>query len=321
MSPSDDLSSHLHGEDEIPIRDIISRFITLGFMLLSIVALAVLLGFYAKFPALRSTSGKLIMSISITLMIALFFYAIGVLAIAKIWYPMCFIMAVSIHFNFLASLAFASCLSFDLWKTNQLPKHMKDSKLFFRYSLFSWTFSGLIVLFSVIVEFFPVGSKILPLPRPRYSMPVAILHPSDFHTSQYHEHSVWVCWIMNHNALLMYLNLPGALLIAVSSWYYFKIIQKVATDDGMNSRKRHGTSLIRRNRRLFIYLKLSMIITMTWLFGFIAAATNIEAFWIPFGLTYALQGFYLMISFVFTKKVAKLVKGWANQTTILETTV
>ena len=313
MNPSDDLGTHLHGENEIPIRDIISRFVTLGFMVLSVLSLAILLVVYGLFPQLRNTPGKVIMCLAATLMAALAAYAIGVLALDKIWYPLCFIMGVFTHFNFLASFAFSTCLAFDIWRAFKSQTGTSTvseaDKLFKKYSIFAWTFSGSIVLVSVILEFIP-EMGILSLPRPRYSMPVAIIHPADFHTSQYHEHSVWVCWMMNRVAVLAYFKIPIAFLLFLNVVFFAMTIVLIRKASEHSARAGRGRSMGLR-RRLFIYLKLSTIMGMTWLFGFIASATKIEALWIPFGLANALQGFYVSISFVYTKKVARLMRGWA----------
>ena len=65
---------------------IIYRFIVLGFLTLSIASLTVMLTIYSLFKQLRNLPGKLTMCLASALLIALLCYAIGVLAVPKIWY-------------------------------------------------------------------------------------------------------------------------------------------------------------------------------------------------------------------------------------------
>ena len=61
-------------------------------------------------------------------------------------------------------------------------------------------------------------------------------------------------------------------------------------------------------KRLVLYTKLSTIVGLTWVSGFIATATKFEVLWYIFIVLNASQGIFIFVSFALSKKVLRLLK-------------
>ena len=64
----------------------------------------------------------------------------------------------------------------------------------------------------------------------------------------------------------------------------------------------HGTKSLDRNNAL-IYIKMSTLTGICWIFGFLRLWTEIEIFELLFVLINASQGLFLMLSFVCNKRI------------------
>ena len=61
--------------------------------------------------------------------------------------------------------------------------------------------------------------------------------------------------------------------------------------------------------RLFLYAKLSFVMGLSWVFGFLAALFDWPALWYVFIIFNSLQGAFICLSFVCTAKVFRLMRG------------
>jgi len=168
------------------------------------------------------------------------------------------------------------------------------SKRFIVYSLYAWVVPALIV-----------GSAL--------SLDLT-LSPSDdeeFASSWTSAYS-WAprygdryCWITSRTALLTFFALPlGLVLITNVVLFVVSIcyIQK-ASKASQPAVKSKSTG------RLFLYAKLSFVMGLSWVFGFVASIYDWTVFWYMFVIFNSLQGAFICLSFVCTAKVFRLLKN------------
>ena len=90
--------------------------------------------------------------------------------------------------------------------------------------------------------------------------------------------------------------LINILLFAATIWN----IQKVQT---MNT---YESTLNRSN--VAIYVKLSSLMGLTWIIGFIAEVIQLSWFWYVFTVVNGLQGVFLFVSYVCNERTVKYIK-------------
>jgi len=143
----------------LPLGDIIKSYITFFGNIISILSLAILLLVYSILKNLRNLAGKILMSLSVSLLFAQIFFLISnyiskdeleFLVFKKI--SLCYIFALLTHYFYLAYFAWSNVMSFDLFITFYSTLKKNNSKsTFIKYSVFAWTLplAVLIILFIV----------------------------------------------------------------------------------------------------------------------------------------------------------------------------
>ena len=251
--------------------------------IISVVALFVHFVVYSMIPSLRNLPGKNLMCLVFSLFWAQVLFMSGGAAVGD---PMgCAALAALTHFFFLSSFTWMTVMSFDIWRTFASRYGHQDSKttikLFLRYSLFAWLLSFCIVIVSVVLDFSPVTAIF----RPGYGQ--------------------GVCWITSRPALFILFALPVGILLLINTTLY------VLTIIGIHKVSK-ATRMVKRpsddKRRLFLYAKLSTIMGLTWIFGFIAASTDNTVMWYIFIILNTLQGLFICLAFVCTKMVFKSLR-------------
>ena len=235
------------------------------------------------FPQLRNLAGKNLMCLSAALFCAQLFFLSG--SSASDQFVACVILAVLTHYFFLASFGWMNVMAYDIWKTfarSSRPTSADNhAKKFLRYSLYGWGAAFLIIFVAIVVNY-TVNESIF---RPGYGEKI--------------------CWIRYRPALIVFFAAPVALVVVANLVFYILTIisiwriTKVAKLVTQKSDK----------QQLWLYVKLSSIMGLTWIFGFVAAIFDSEALWYFFIIFNTLQGAFICVSFVFTRQVLKLLRG------------
>ena len=248
---------------------------------ISIIWLIVLLVIYSVFSQLRSTPGKNLMCLSGSLLLAqtLFLFAVG----ATGNHTFCVISAVILHYFFLAAFSWIHVMSFDVWQTFSHEKVISTNhrKRFLFFSLYGWGTPLLVIIASV------VANEVLSLDsayRPGYGE--------------------GLCWITHRTGLLVFFGVPLACIIGCNFLFYILTLRHLVLLSQTTKLLQQTTE---NKHRFTLYVKLSVIMGLTWVFGFVATATEVELLWYLFVLLNSLQGAFLCLSFVVTKKVWKLL--------------
>ena len=248
---------------------------------ISIICLFILLSVYSLLSKLRNIPGKNLMCLSVSLLLAqlLFLTAAG----ATDNQVMCLIISVVLHYSFMAAFFWINVMSFDIWRTfsQETVTSVDSKKKFIFYNLYAWLSPLLVIAISAIVNWSP---GIHPGYQPGYAE--------------------GLCWITQRMALLIYFGIPLALLLCSNIIFYILTIRQLILIT-------KTTKIIQQSgenkHRFTLYVKLSVIMGLTWIFGFIATLSEMQFLWYVFVILNSLQGAFICVSFVITRKVGKLL--------------
>ncbi|XP_055998836.1 G-protein coupled receptor Mth2-like [Ostrea edulis] len=197
---------------------------------------------------------------------------------------LCKALSIVTHFAFLAAFFWMNVMSFDIFFTfstglTNLGERETSSKRMRFYWLYAWLGAAIIVGSAASVEYTSDSSI-----KPGYG--------------------TGMCWISNSRGLLVFFLVPIAILL-FSNFVFFLIS---AISIHMSSKKISRILKRKNTCKLLIYIKLSVVMGLTWCFGFSAAATNSQALWYLFIFFNTLQGLFIATFFVCTKKVFQIVR-------------
>ncbi|XP_045197990.2 uncharacterized protein LOC123552404 [Mercenaria mercenaria] len=273
--------------------DAVESYLTLVGLVVSILSLTITLVVYIAFPQLLNTPGKILVSLIVSLLLAQIFFlsASNVEHLPKL----CVTVGVLVHYFFLAAFCWMNVIAFDLWMTfsNRFMTPGSDRKgrtRFFMYSLYAWLLPVVIVCTAVILDFVNSDVQFYNL-KPGYGN--------------------GVCWISSRNALILFFAGPLAV------FKIFDIISFISTAVHIARAKKQGAMATRKKNTcsFIVNIKLSLIMGLTWAFAFVANATNETSIWYMFIIFNSLQGLFIAICFLLTKKVGRLISDKYQQVT------
>lgn len=254
-------------------------------VLVSAVALLMMLVVYLMLPPLRNIPGMCVMSLALALLFAQMLFLVGVPR-TEVHY-VCLGLAAALHYTFLAAFFWMNVMAYDIWRSfsSKAVKHSHSSCRFCCYSLYAWFIPALIVGGSVGMDF--LEEYIDDIYRPHYGE--------------------GICWIVRRYALLFLFALPLALILVINIIFYIATIRSIYLIS-QTSKSLHQQSKIKDKGKLVLYIKLSFIMGLTWIFGFIAALTDMHVMWYVFISFNTLQGVFICFAFVCNKKVFRLLR-------------
>jgi hypothetical protein len=273
--------------------DIVESYMTLVGLIVSIISLAITLAVYVAFPQLLNIPGKILASLIISLLFAqiLFLIAPEVQTFSSI----CTLFAILVHYFFLSAFCWMNVIAFDLWMTfsNRFMTPGSDTKgrkKFVRYSMYAWLVPIIIICPAIILDFVDFDASFSSL-KPGYGK--------------------GVCWISSRDALILFLAGPLAV------FKIFDVISFISTAIHIARAKKEGAMATRRKNTcsFIINIKLSLIMGLTWVFAFVANATNENVMWYLFIIFNSLQGLFIAICYLCTKKVGRLMSDKYKQVT------
>ncbi|ELT93530.1 hypothetical protein CAPTEDRAFT_104916 [Capitella teleta] len=209
----------------------------------------------------------------------------------------CLTLGALMHYFFLAAFLWVNVLAIDICRTFASSGHQSDASCvrFSLYSFYAWTLPALIVAGSVALDVFEVHA----LYRPHYGE--------------------GLCWITSRRALLVLFALPMAILLFVNILLFTvtifhicaldRITQKALAQNNYSFQTTPPPPSLQRERNRFILcIQLSFIMGLTWVFGFLAALTDLHVLWYVFILFNTTQGAFLCIAFVCNRRVFRLLR-------------
>lgn len=182
-----------------------------------------------------------------------------------------------------------------------LPEFPGNGGLFLKYSVWGWGSPLLILAISVSIDFFfaeldDASETALRSIRPLYG-----------HNN--------LCWIGQGLALFLFFALPAFILIALNIFLFGwtakailkqsrdaeKVFSKEKVTGGVRTReacsRKSSSSAEAEVQRMKLYVKLGVIMGVTWILGFLSGISEWEWLWYPFVLVNGLQGTFIFFGF------------------------
>ena len=267
-------------------------------MLISLVALLILVVIYLVLPPLRNMPGKCVISLAVSLFFAQLIFLTGSAHKFTDMPPVCLSMGAVMHYFFLVAFFWMNVLAIDISRTfvSATPRNPTEpgAGRFAVYSLYAWLVPAVIVGGAIALDFYGDAVDWLETLRPYYGD--------------------GLCWITKREALLYLFAVPLALLL------FINIILFGVTIKHIISISRAAKAAVKQDKergRFILYIKLTVIMGLTWIFGFLAALTDYHVLWYVFIVLNTLQGAFICFAFVCTRRVFRLLseKGRVHRST------
>ena len=256
---------------------------------LSCLALLVLLIIYSIFPSLRNLPGKTLMCLAASLLVFMLLTMLGFSMTEP--KQLCITMGVIVHFSLLAAYFWMNVMSYDIWSTfSGDTAHASSEELTVRfrwYSAYAWGTSAFLVLISLSVNFGTGQESIL---SPQYGKTI--------------------CYINNRYALILFVGFPYFVLILSNIIFYILTLRSI---ENIGETTKLVQDKDQQTQRLYLYMKLSSIMGVTWLVGIVAILADHEAVYYIFIILNSFQGLFVALAFLCTKKVFRLVRDMYNR--------
>lgn len=273
---------------------------------LSLVALALKMFLYFALPDIRTFPDKIVFCLSASLFVAQFLFVSGLTASTT--YELCATIGVVLHYALLSSFCWMSALAYDVsctFANVEAPflKAQSNQCRFIKYSLFAWVTPSLIVFVASVFDWTPIELPPLSPLRPYYGQAM--------------------CYISSRPALLVYFVGPVAILLtaiivlfSLTSWHIClssrqtAVAQRAAnSSNAVCHRSKGSISMVKAHHLNFcLYLKLAVVLGLTWVSGFVAAYSNLQALWYIYIILNTVQGVYILLAFTPFRKVKRCVQ-------------
>ncbi|RWS05597.1 hypothetical protein B4U79_04480 [Dinothrombium tinctorium] len=267
-----------------PISSFVSKpqsLITMVCLLASILCLSLHLFVYSMISELRTVPGKMLMSLSSSLLAAHLTFLTTAFVKLRVKSIECTIIGILMHYLYLCSFSWMNVIAFDVWKGFGLKLNIANNSMlrFKRYAVYAWLIPAVIVSSAIVNEFcFPSNSL-----QPLYG------------TSN--------CWISQQNALLAFFAAPlFVTLFANVSMFCFTVRGLIKVEK--------ITAILRKKEKISIvfYLKIAVIMGFTWIFGLLASFIDSDTLWYLFIILNGSQGVFIFIAFTLKRANVDLIR-------------
>ncbi|XP_036362859.1 probable G-protein coupled receptor Mth-like 11 [Octopus sinensis] len=261
-------------------------YITFIGLTISVPALLITIVTYLCIPELRTLPGKFVISLLSSLLLA------EVLFLISRYVPpytiQCILTAVLMHYSFLASFFWMNVISFDACCTfsgfMQFHISNQGNKKLLPYSIYAWISPLIIVTMSLLLEYIPENKAISPA------------------------YGKGICWITNGKCLLLVFGIPVIILLILNILAFIFISRGLRLE-----MKRSAKYLISyHNIHFQIFFKLSLVMGLTWILGFLYTFTKISEFSLLFCICNSFLGLFVCFSFLSTRIIAKKCLQFGN---------
>ena len=195
----------------------------------------------------------------------------------------CSILAATKYFSFLATFSWMTCISGDTWWVFQKAELcIKDNpgRSIVKQSLVCWLLPLLVSILVLGLDYFPISFEYKP------------------------QFGGWACWITNMSGILIYFVAPVSILITINMSFFILTSRSLRkTFQGSNKVRQ----IADKNKEFRVYLKLFILMGLTWAIGIIAPWTDTSAVWFLFTIFNASQGMFIFLAFVFDYRILRLL--------------
>jgi len=246
---------------------------------LSLLCLCLSVSTYMMLPKLRQNiPGKNTMSLICSLLVAQTLYLVGNLSGLGPNDWSCKILGLFIHYTWLWSMFWMNICTFHMFRVLTRTKLMGDSARWKRFLLYH------------------VYALVLPL----VFVAINIGASQDRHESI--GYGSIACYIDTQDMIIFTFALPVGLIVVMNLLFFVVVIVKISRSPSVQKN-------VQNERNDFkIFVKLSTITGITWVFGLIYMFTDVVAFSYLFIVLNASQGAFLFFAFVANRRVAAMLR-------------
>nr|XP_024218331.1 uncharacterized protein LOC106684199 [Halyomorpha halys] len=256
-------------------------YITFAGLGVSIIFLLLHLIAFCLVPDLKNLSGKNMASLCVALLIAYTSFVAGRFFQGNA----CLVVAVLTFYSFLASFTWMLTMSFDVWRTLRLATSElrvcsgKQWGKFIAYSVWSWLIPVFIVMMALWAELSPgVGADW----RPGFAAASS-------------------CWFGRSKPLLIFFAVPLAIVMLLNIIFFASSAHMVYSSTSTT----RFTASASTQRDFRMYLRLAVVMGLTWTTGLIAGTLDFDLLWYLFILLNTLQGLFIFLAFTCNDKVIR----------------
>ena len=221
---------------------------------------------------------RLQVSLSVSLLLAMVTFLLSPLVLN--YFSVCYTVAVFIHWAFLAAFCWMTVIGWDILNmfkaTSDFQRIGQGNKKFAFYSLYSWGFPTIVCCVALAVD----HSNVDLIWRPAFAKKL--------------------CWFSGKVGLLLFFVSPVALQILINIIIFIACcfyLQRSKMPAGRTSMEQHE-----QRQRFWLYLKLLILMGITWVVGFLVIPLDSDVLWYIFIILNASQGILLLIVYVVGKK-------------------
>jgi len=263
-------------------------FICLG---LSMVCLVFHLLVTLVAPELQNLSGKNLFCFALALLGSYSCFLANMLVI-DMEYEFCFVLAILMYYFYLATFCWMLNIAVNVAKTLRLATtqlRLSTGAQWGRFAVnccIGWVLPALIVIGVAVID--------------RLDVPeIPFQFKPGFGNSQ-----IGLCWFSSRTALLIYFVAPFSLIMAMN------VVSFVSSACLVWESARSTAKITATGPRisLFLYMRLALLMGLTWLAGLIAGLVDLEPVWYIFLVLNTLQGLFILLFFTCSKKVVTSVK-------------
>jgi len=249
-------------------------------------------------PELQNLSGKNLASFSISLLSGYTCFLLNMFA-STLDLLQCSIVAVVMYYSFLSSFFWMLVISFDVARTLKLAAtELRLSSggqwsSYFLYCVIGWGVPAAAAVSATVIDL----AEIAAVPdnyRPGF-------------VSSYNSSTTGrtdLCWFSSRDALLVYFVLPFAGIMCLNIVFF--VSSAFLVWEATRSSAKITTTGPRTN--FLLYLRLGVLMGMTWTTGLVAGVVDKEEVWYTFMVLNSLQGLFILLFFSCTKKVLRSVR-------------
>lgn len=264
----------------------------------SIFSLIIHLSLFAVVKKLRNFTATNLACYSLALLSAYACFALGSSARST----NCVVIASFTYYFLLASFFWMLTISFDVWrsfwnatKNLRLSGNEKRSNRFLVYSVFSWTAPALLTVVAISMDYLADDSW-------------NWLKP---------EFGLTMCWFGNTSSQIALFIVPFSAITVLNAIFFVHttfMLQSAKADQSVSSTNKYDFRM---------YLRLSVLMGLTWTTAFVAMYWKYSTLWIVFIVLNAGQGVFILVAFslkrhVFTDAGA-LLSGFSTKISSVST--
>ncbi|GBN83765.1 G-protein coupled receptor Mth2 [Araneus ventricosus] len=258
-------------------------YVTIIGLLISILSLLSHLIVFCEVSSVRNLPGCCLASLSLSLLLAYSCFLFVALVNSG---RSCPALGMCIYYFFLTSFFWMNAIAFDVWrsfrvvmKELRISSHRVPWRRLLLYSLYSWTIPAIL---TILVKIFDSTELLSEEYRPSFG--------ADF------------CWFGQRRALMVFFAVPLIVVMILNAAFFLDVTFVISRATLKTSRSHEATL----KKRFFMFMRLALIMGLTWIVGLVAGYADHEFVWYLFIIFNTLQGLFIFVVFSCSSKVRGL---------------